>query len=84
MLTTIALAAPTPYVKGMKWSLSAKGGKAPPVGLTQIVDNVEAAIERYDKLNDLFDGTATITISDENGALATLDDLHNMRGVEDA
>nr|WP_295111884.1 hypothetical protein [uncultured Caulobacter sp.] len=46
------------------------------------MESADAAIARYEQLNLLLDGTAVITISDENGALATPDDLHKMRGAD--
>nr|WP_312449217.1 hypothetical protein [Brevundimonas naejangsanensis] len=64
----------------MQITLSARGGKAPPAGLTQTIDGADNAIERYHQMDALFDGTATITMNDRDGVLLTLDDLHRMKG----
>lgn len=69
------------YVCHMQITLSARGGKAPAMGLTQVVEGADEALTRHRQLDMLFDGTATILMSDANGALLTLEDLYRMQGL---
>jgi hypothetical protein len=80
----MALRGGEPYHLPMKFSVSAHGGKAPPSGLTQVVDGVDEAIRRYRQMDQLFDETAAITVADERGARLSLSDLYNLRGASDA